>query len=136
MMFFVGFLYYVVGLVFVDYVRFERELKVNNIVFVMQLKVVNNGYFYVYRFKYCIVFICKYFSIGFIVYIFVNFFGKSQLLKIFEVLVVNCVNGFSVKFYDVDEVLENVLLFINVIKVSFYICEMMSDVLYLFYSSY
>ena len=118
MTFLTGFLYYAAGPVFVDYARLERELKANNIAFVMQLKAHNNGYLYVYRFKHCIASICKHSSIGLTVHIFANSFGKSQSSKILEVLADNCVNGFSVKFYDVDEVLENVLPSINVIKVS------------------
>lgn len=136
MTFLAGFLYYAAGPVFVDYARLERELKANNIAFVMQLKAANNGYLYVYRFKHCIASICKHSSIGLTVHIFANSFGKSQSSKILEVLAANCVNGFSVKFYDVDEVLENVLPSINVIKVSLYICETMSDVSYSFYSSH
>jgi len=116
--FLVGFLYYAAGPVLVDQARLERELKVNNIAFVMQLKAANNGYLYVYRFKHCIASICKHSSIGLTVHIFANPFGKSQSSKILEVLAANCMNGFRVRFYDVDEVLENVLPSINVIKVS------------------
>ena len=115
---FAGFLYYAAGPVFVGHARLERELKANNIAFVMQLKAANNGYLYVYRFKHCIASICKHSSIGITIHIFANSFGKSQSLEILEALAANCVNGFSVKFYDVDEVLENVLPSINVIKVS------------------
>lgn len=118
MTFLAGFLYFAAGPVFVDQARLERELKVNNIAFVMQLKAANNGYLYAYRFKHCIASICKHSSIGLTVHIFANSFGKSQSSKILEVLAANCVNGFSVKFYDVDEVLEIVLPSINVIQVS------------------
>ena len=116
--FLVGFLYFAAGPVVVDQARLERELKVNNIAFVMQLKAANNGYLYVYRFKHCVASICKHSSIGLTVHIFANSFGKSQSSNILEVLAANCINGFRVKSYDVDEVLKNVLPSINVIKVS------------------
>lgn len=118
MTFLAGFLYYAAGPVFIDHVRLERELKVNNIAFVMQLKAAKNGYLFVYRFKHCIASICQHSSVGLTVHIFANSFGKSESSKILEVLAANCVNGFSVKFYDVNEVIENVLPSINVIKVS------------------
>ena len=118
MTFLVGFLYYAAGPVLVDHARLERELKVNNIAFVMQLKEAKNGYFFVYRFKHCIASICKHSSIGLSVHIFANSFGKHESSKILEVLAAECVNGFNVKFYDVDEVLKNFLPSVNVIKVS------------------
>ena len=84
----------------------------------MQLKAAKNGYLFVYRFKHCIASICKHSSIGLTVHIFANSFGKSETSQILEVLAAKCVNGFNVKFYDVDEVLENVLPSVNLIKVS------------------
>ncbi|KAL9978846.1 hypothetical protein ACROYT_G016421 [Oculina patagonica] len=42
--------------------------------------------------------------------------GKRESSKVLESLAPNCLNGLKVKFYDVEEVIENVLPSINMIK--------------------
>ena len=114
----VSFLYYVSGPVLTGRARLERELTMNNIAFVMRLKTSKNGYLFVYRFKHCIASICRHSSIALTLHIFANSMGKRESSRVLESLAPSCSKGLMVKFYDVDEVIENVLPSINLIKVS------------------
>ena len=114
----VSFLYFVSGPVLTGRARLERELTMNNIAFVMRLKTSKNGYLFVYRFKHCIASICRHSSIALTLHIFANSMGKRESSRVLESLAPSCSKGLKVKFYDVDEVIENVLPSINTIKVS------------------
>ena len=98
----------------------EKELGQNNIAFVLQLTAGTDPSKsrFVYRLKQCLGSICQHSSISLTIHLFANAVGKDAALKILEEIGPYCVNGYVVKFYDVDEVIEGILPEVNVIKVS------------------
>ena len=100
----------------------EKELAQNNIAFVLQLTAGTDPSKsrFVYRLKQCLGSICQHSSINLTIHLFANAVGKDEALKILEEIGPYCVNGYVVKFYDVDEVIEGILPAVNVIKVSLF----------------
>ena len=92
----------------------------NNIAFVLQLKEGTNPSEsrFVHRIKQCLGSICQHSSISLTIHLFVNSAGKDGALKIFEEIGPYCVNGYRVKFYDVEDVIEGIQPAVDVIKVS------------------
>ena len=94
----------------------------NNIAFVMQLKEPNDSEAIrlVFRLKQCLASICQHSSINLTIHIFANSVGKDESLKVVEEIADYCTNGnyMRVKFYDVEEAIENILPAVNLIKVS------------------
>lgn len=88
-----------------------------NIAFVMELKDGSQSRF-VYRFKQCLASICQRSSSNLTVHIFANSAGGEESLKVLKEISAYCTISYRVKFYDVDEVIRNILPSINVIKVS------------------
>ncbi|XP_020613326.1 uncharacterized protein LOC110051618 isoform X1 [Orbicella faveolata] len=113
---FLIFLYYYSGPGFMDHAK--REGEENNIAFVMEVKPTKDGSQsrFVYRFKQCLASVCQRSSINLTVYIFSNPLGKDESLKVLEEIAPYCTISYRVKFYDVDEVIRNILPSINVIK--------------------
>ena len=118
LMTFLGFLYYFSGSGFMD--QAKREGEEYNIAFVMELKASKDGSQsrFVYRFKQCLVSICQRSSSNLTVHIFANSAGREESLKVLKEISAYCTINYRVKFYDVDEVIRNILPSINVIKVS------------------
>ena len=100
----------------------EKDLAQNNIAFVMQLKEPNDSEAIrlVFRLKQCLASICQHSSINLTIHIFANSVGKDESLKVVEEIADYCTNGnyMRVKFYDVEETIENILPAVNLIKVS------------------
>jgi len=98
----------------------KREGEENNIAFVMEVTASKDGSEsrFVHRFKQCLASICQRSSMNLTVHIFANALGKDESLKVFEDIAPYCIITYRVKFYDVDEVIRNILPSINVIKVS------------------
>ena len=92
----------------------------NNIAFVMEVTASKDGSQsrFIYRFKQCLASICQRSSINLTLHIFANALGKEESLKVLEEVAPYCIIRYRVKFYDVDEVIRNILPSINVIKVS------------------
>ena len=118
LMSFLSFLYYFSGQGFMD--QAKREGVEYNIAFVMELKRSKDGSQsrFVYRFKQCLASICQRSSTNLTVHIFANSVGREESLKVLKELTAYCTTSYKVKFYDVDEVITNILPSINVIKVS------------------
>ena len=100
----------------------EKDLAQNNIAFVMQLKEPNDSESIrlVFRLKQCLASICQHSSINLTINIFANSVGKDESLKVVEEIADYCTNGnyMRVKFYDIEEAIENILPAVNLIKVS------------------
>jgi len=98
----------------------EKVLTQNNIAFVLQLKAGNDPSKsrFVFRLKQCLASICQHSSISLTIHLFANSIGKDESWKLLEEIAPYCVNGYRVKFYDVEEVVEGILPAVNVIKVS------------------
>ena len=98
----------------------KREGDQNNIAFAMEVTASKDGSQsrFVYRFKQCLASICQSSSINLTLHIFANALGKEESLKVLEEIAPYCIMRYRVKFYDVDEVIRNILPSINVIKVS------------------
>ena len=113
-----GFLYYFSGSGFMD--QAKREGEEYNIAFVMELKTSKDASKsrFVYRFKQCLASICQRSSSNLTIHIFANPVGREESLKALEEIAAYCAMSYRVKFYDVDEVIRNILPSINVIKVS------------------
>lgn len=118
-MIFSGFFYYFSGRDFMDHVKRNNDAEQNNIAFVMELKGRSGSYSrFIYRFKQCLASICQRSSINLTIHIFANSVGKDESLKALDEIAINCIISYRVKFYDVNEVIKNILPSINVIKVS------------------
>ena len=117
---FLSFLYYFSGPGFMDQAKSERQEY--NIAFVMELQASKDDSQsrFVYRFKQCLTSICQRSSIKLTVLIFANSVGRDESLKVLQQLTAYCTTSYRVKFYDVDEVITNILPSINLIKVSEY----------------
>ena len=100
----------------------EKDLAQNNIAFVMQLKEPNDSEAIrlVFRLKQCLASICQHSTINLTIHMFANSVGKDESLKVVEEIADYCTNGnyMRVKFYDVEEAIENILPAVNLIKVS------------------
>lgn len=98
----------------------EKGLAQNNIAFVLQLTAGTNPSKsrFVYRLKQCLGSIFQHSSITLTIHLFVNAVGKDAALKILEEVGPYCVNGYMVKFYDVEKVIDSIRPAVNVIKVS------------------
>ena len=118
LMTFLGFLYYFSGSGFMD--QAKREGEEFNIAFVMELMASKDASQsrFVYRFKQCLASICQRSSSNLTIHIFANSVGREGSLKALEEIAAYCTMSYRVKFYDVDEVIRNILPSINVIKVS------------------
>ena len=118
LMTFLGFLYYFSGSGFMD--QEKREGDEYNIAFVMELMASKDASQsrFVYRFKQCLASICQRSSSNLTIHIFANSVGREGSLKALEEIAAYCTMSYRVKFYDVDEVIRNILPSINVIKVS------------------
>ena len=118
---FLGFLFYLAWPALLDNSKQgEKELAQNNIAFVLQLTAGTNPSKsrFVYRLKQCLGSICQHSSISLTIHIFANAAGKDEALNILDEIGPYCVNGYMVKFYDVEEVIEGIQPAVNVIKVS------------------
>ena len=115
---FLSFLYYFSGPGFMDQAKSERQEY--NIAFVMELQASKDASHsrFVYRFKQCLASICQRSSTNLTVHIFANSVGRDESLKVLKELTAYCTTSYRVKFYDVDEVITNILPSVNVIKVS------------------
>lgn len=121
LMTFLGFLFYLARPVRLDQTKVGgKVLAQNNIAFVLQLTADTNPSKsrFVHRLKQCLGSICQHSSINLTIHLFVNSAGKDEAFKIFEVIGPYCVNGYRVKFYDVEEVIEGIQPAVDVIKVS------------------
>ena len=98
----------------------KREGDEYNIAFVMELMASKDASQsrFVYRFKQCLASICQRSSSNLTIHIFANSVGREGSLKALEEIAAYCTMSYRVKFYDVDEVIRNILPSINVIKVS------------------
>ena len=98
----------------------KSERQEYNIAFVMELQASKDASHsrFVYRFKQCLASICQRSSTNLTVHIFANSVGKDESFKVLKELAAYCTTSYRVKFYDVDEVITNILPSINVIKVS------------------
>ena len=118
-----GFLFYLARPVLLDNPKVgEKELAQNNIAFVLQLTAGTDPSKsrFVYRLKQCLGSICQHSSIILTIHLFANAVGKDEALKILEEIGPYCENGYVVKFYDVEEVIEGILPAVNMIKVSLF----------------
>ena len=120
---FLGFFFYLAWPVLMDHSKEEeKDLAQNNIAFVMQLKEPNDSESIrlVFRLKQCLASICQHSSINLTINIFANSVGKDESLKVVEEIADYCTNGnyMRVKFYDIEEAIENILPAVNLIKVS------------------
>ena len=115
---FLSFLYYFSGPGFMD--QAKRERQEYNIAFVMELQTSKDASQsrFVYRFKQCLASIFQRASIKLTIHIFANSAGRDESLKLLEEVAAYCTTTYRVKFYDLDEVITNILPSINVIKVS------------------
>ena len=116
-----GFLFYLTRPVLLNQTKVrENALAQNNIAFVLQLKAGTDPSKsrFVHRLKQCLGSICQHSSISLTIHLFVNPAGKDEALKIFDEIGPYCVNGYRVKFYDVEEVIKGIKPAVDVIKVS------------------
>ena len=114
-----GFFYYFSGRDFMDHTKRNDDTEQNNIAFVMELKTSNGSHSrFIYRFKQCFASICQRSSVNLTIHIFANSVGKDESLKALHEIATYCIISYRVKFYDVTEVIKNILPSINVIKVS------------------
>lgn len=104
----------------------EKGLAQNNIAFVLQLTAGTNPSKsrFVYRLKQCLGSIFQHSSVTLTIHLFVNAVGKDEALKILEEVGPYCVNGYMVKFYDVEKVIDGIRPAVNVIKVSLDVTKM------------
>ena len=97
----------------------NNDTEQNNIAFVMELTGSSGSHSrFIYRFKQCLASICQRSSINLTIHIFANSVGKDESLKALDEIATYCIISYRVKFYDVTEVIKNILPSINVIKVS------------------
>ena len=119
---FLGFLFYLAWpSVLLDQTKVGEKVPAqNNIAFVLQLKAGTDPSKsrFAHRLKQCLGSICQHSSISLTIHLFVNSVGKDEAFKIFEEIGPYCVNGYRVKFYDVEEVIEGIQPAVDVIKVS------------------
>ena len=102
-----------------DHSKGNNDAEQNNIAFVMELKGSSDSYSrFIYRFKQCLASICQRSSINLTIHIFANSIGKDESLKALDEIATYCIINYRVKFYDINEVIRNILPSINVIKVS------------------